>query len=89
MSVQIAHDGKGYRVYRLVNGIYRLNIGPVWTTPKEAAAYANALDASEGSSPLRISAEDSDPSRGAPSAALVESSADVPRGRLRVRTARP
>jgi len=86
MTVMIAHDG-GYRCYRL-EGRTRRYVGPVWPTPKDAARYATALDAAYVS-PLRISAEDSDPSRGAPSAALVESSADVPRGRLRVRTARP
>jgi hypothetical protein len=87
MTVQIAHEG-GYRCYRL-EGRTRHYVGPVWPTPKDAARYATALDAAAGISPLRISAEDSDPSRGAPSAALVESSADVPRGRLRARTARP
>jgi hypothetical protein len=32
-----------YQVYRTVNGHYRLNVGPTWSTPREAAAYANAL----------------------------------------------
>ena len=81
MTVQIAHEG-GYRVYRTPDGRTRRYVGPVWATPKEAAAYANALDVGYVS-PLRSSVEDSDPSRGAPSAALVESSTDDPRGRLR------
>lgn len=48
----IAHDAKGYVVYRLVNGLYRLNVGPYFPTPRAAMAYSDQLDAAQGVSPL-------------------------------------
>ena len=48
-------DGR-YQVYRVVNGRYRLNVGPKWATPKEAALYVERMDAMPETSPLRESA---------------------------------
>jgi hypothetical protein len=45
-------DGK-YQVYATVNGIYRLNVGPRWLTPREAARYAETLDKLPQVDPLR------------------------------------
>lgn len=42
-------DGK-YQVYRVVNGKYRLEVGPPWSDPSTAARYADLLD---DRSPLR------------------------------------
>jgi hypothetical protein len=41
---QVAHDGGGYQVYRVVNGRYRLDCGPTWATPSAASIYCDALD---------------------------------------------
>lgn len=47
----VAHDGIGYHVWRLVNGRYRLNVGPHFATPREAMAYADSLDSSLATRP--------------------------------------
>jgi hypothetical protein len=52
MTHQIAVTPKGYQVYRTVNGRYRLDVGPAWGSPKEAARYADLLD-TPTVSPLR------------------------------------
>jgi hypothetical protein len=44
-------DGR-YQVY-VPQGIGRLNVGPRWLTVREAASYANALDAMPVVSPTR------------------------------------
>ena len=44
MTHQVAHDGTGYQCFRVVNGRYRLDVGPTWATPSAAAIYCDALD---------------------------------------------
>lgn len=53
----IAHVGKGYQLYRLVNGRYRLPLGPIYPGPTEAARYADLLEAVPATSPLRLKPE--------------------------------
>ena len=48
----VSHDAKGYQVSRLVNGLYRLPVGPHFPTPRAAMAYADALDVARDVSPL-------------------------------------
>ena len=52
MTHFISHQGSGYRVYRLVNGLYREYVGPFFPEPRGAMAYADHLN-------LRASAEES------------------------------
>ena len=90
MTHQIRVTPKGHQVYRTINGIYTLNVGPAWPTPREAIRYADSLDA-DTVSPLRNSAEPFTPSSSAPpqAALALDGSAESPRGRLRAsRTAR-
>ena len=52
MSHQITYlDGK-WQVYRVVNGKYRLNVGPRWQTGVEARHYCDLMDALPEVSPL-------------------------------------
>lgn len=48
----LAHDEKGFQAWRIVNGRYRLAVGPHFPTPRAAMAYADALDAASEVSPL-------------------------------------
>lgn len=50
------HEG-WYRAYRVVNGRYRLYVGPKFDTPSGAARYARLLDEMPDTSPLRDRAE--------------------------------
>ena len=52
MTHQIAHDGTGYQCYRVVNGRYRLDVGPRFAAPDAAAIYCDALDLAARSAPL-------------------------------------
>ena len=47
-------DARGrHQVFRTVNGIYRLDVGPAFTKPRDAIAYAAALEEMPSVSPLR------------------------------------
>ena len=48
-----AYEGGKYRVYRVVNGRYRLFVGPKFDNPRDAAQYARTLDDVPETSPLR------------------------------------
>ena len=53
MMHQITYlDGK-WQVYRVVNGKYRLNVGPRWLTGAEARHYCDLMDSMPDTSPLR------------------------------------
>jgi len=77
MSVMIAYLD-GYRVYRTPDGRTRRYVGPVWRTPKEAAAYADLLDIGYVS-PLRASSE----------SPVLLASPQVPTGTHRAATGAP
>lgn len=77
MTLYVHVTPKGHQVYRLVNGRYTLDIGPAWPTSREACRYADALEAAEGISPLRLSAEGSDANTGPSLPVGVEPSAEV------------
>ena len=81
MTVQIAHDGTGYRCYSTSNGIERHYIGPRWDSPRRAAEYADLIERTTVS-PLRESTEPSTAAGVAspPPVGQVEGSVDVPRG---------
>lgn len=64
----------GWQVYRVVNGIYRCDVGPAWPDCKDARRYCDALQNAPDVSPLRGSVE---PLTGAPT---VGGSTDSPRG---------
>ena len=83
-QTHIAHDGKGYRVYRTELGTDRTYVGPSWPTPKEAAQYAALIEVPY-IPPLRASAEDaSREHRVSLTRFTVEaSSAELPRGSSR------
>ena len=68
MQYQIAVTPKGHQVYRTVNGLYRKNEGPAWPTPREAIAYAEALQIVDDLQvdPLRSSVEGTPVSPSAP-----------------------
>jgi hypothetical protein len=91
MTYQIAVDRNGkHQVFRTVNGIYRLDIGPAWPTPRLAIDYSDALEAAEHVSPLRVSGEEStaDPAGPLPGSGPSDSSPE-PRQASRVGTGQP
>lgn len=45
MTHFVAHDTRGFYVWRLVNGKYRLPLEPHFPTPRAAMAYRDELDA--------------------------------------------
>lgn len=54
--IHIAYVDGWYRTYRTVNGKYREYIGPKFDTPKAAAMYADLMERTPKTSPLRPTA---------------------------------
>ena len=85
-QVAIAHNGKGYVVYRTELGRDRQYVGPVWPSPREASRYADLLSVPY-TSPLRESGMGSPVGGPSPSGLLPPADAepmpDAPKGRRR------
>jgi hypothetical protein len=54
MSHQITYLDGRWQVYRVVNGKYRLNVGPRWMTAKEARDYCDLMDTSPLRDPVEV-----------------------------------
>lgn len=52
-QIHICREDGWWRTYRVVNGKYRLIVGPKFDTVKAAAMYADLLENTPETSPLR------------------------------------
>ena len=57
-AYQIRVDDKmRFQVYRTINGIYRIDVGPAWLTSKQACSYVDTLAEMPDLRPLRSGPE--------------------------------
>lgn len=60
LYIRVTDDNR-HQPYRLVNGLYRLDVGPSFARPCEAMRYVDSLNAASEVSPLPTTSTAHDP----------------------------